>query len=319
MWRFVLWRSLLFQRSVRAEVSDRSPNHHSQMTSPGSTDSSALEEVERLKKPWKYLGYRAFSNFLSSDDDFLIFRRFGPLNTRVLLFLQDEIVQLENQLEDLDSDHSRKEAVDIHNGSFRQEAVPERVELLTKIHAKLKNYNDLLIQFSTIRSQPRASKKNIESLDNWFHNTQNAILDEEAAYIKHPYDLAAIVPKPTTPLRQFLERSTRFRRLGLWKKITPRHVTAHFPYPEALHYGSDARIDRFVAATITLLGLAMLIAPLWILANVNGVSKRLGVITGFVVLFVALIGFTTVARPFESLAAAAAYSAVLVVFLQIAS
>lgn len=54
------------------------------------------------------------------------------------------------------------------------------------------------------------------------------------------------------------------------------------------------------------MGMVMLIAPLWVLAVTHGTMKRLGVITGFVVLFLGLIAFTTVARPFESLAAAAA-------------
>ena len=35
--------------------------------------------------------------------------------------------------------------------------------------------------------------------------------------------------------------------------------------------------------------------------------QRLGVISAFIVLFVALVSLTTVAKPFESLAAAAAY------------
>jgi hypothetical protein len=50
----------------------------------------------------------------------------------------------------------------------------------------------------------------------------------------------------------------------------------------------------------------MLIVPLWVLAITEGIMKRLGVITGFIVLFLGLIAFTTTARSFESLAAAAA-------------
>jgi len=57
---------------------------------------------------------------------------------------------------------------------------------------------------------------------------------------------------------------------------------------------------------ITVMGMVMLILPLWVLAVTEGTMKRLGVITGFVALFLGLIALTTVARPFESLAAAAA-------------
>ena len=37
-----------------------------------------------------------------SDPSFLIYRKFGWLHNRVLLHLQDELVDLEGQLEDLD-------------------------------------------------------------------------------------------------------------------------------------------------------------------------------------------------------------------------
>jgi hypothetical protein len=50
----------------------------------------------------------------------------------------------------------------------------------------------------------------------------------------------------------------------------------------------------------------MLITPLWVLAVTQGTVRRLAVITGFIVLFLGLIAVTTVAKPFESLAAAAA-------------
>lgn len=46
-------------------------------------------------------------------------------------------------------------------------------------------------------------------------------------------------------------------------------------------------------------------------------TKRLGVITAFILLFTSLLASATVAKPFEVLAATAAYSAVLMVFLQI--
>jgi hypothetical protein len=94
----------------------------------------------------------------------------------------------------------------------------------------------------------------------------------------------------------------------------PIHSAA---YPDTLHYRSDARDDRSVGVTVMVLGLAMLIAPLWVLAYTEVMWKRLGVMTGFIVLFLGRVAFTTIAKPFKSLAAAAAYPAVLVVFLQI--
>ena len=71
------------------------------------------------------------------------------------------------------------------------------------------------------------------------------------------------------------------------------------------HYASDKRIDVFITFIILLIGVFMLIAPLWILEYVRRKVDRLGVITIFIVLFILLLSLTTVARPFETLAAAA--------------
>lgn len=73
-----------------------------------------------------------------------------------------------------------------------------------------------------------------------------------------------------------------------------------------IHYNSDKRIDRFIATFITVLGIIVLTAPLWILVLMNGLIQKLSVISIFILFFAILLSFTTVARPFESLATAAA-------------
>jgi hypothetical protein len=76
--------------------------------------------------------------------------------------------------------------------------------------------------------------------------------------------------------------------------------------PETTHYHSDTRMELFVTIVVTLVGLIMLIAPLWWLMFVRKPLYQLAIITGFIVLFLSLISSVTVARPFESLAATAA-------------
>lgn len=51
----------------------------------------------------------------------------------------------------------------------------------------------------------------------------------------------------------------------------------------------------------------MLIAPIWILAYTHPVAAKLVMITAFILLFLALVSFGINAKPFESLAATAAY------------
>ncbi|RDW79083.1 uncharacterized protein DSM5745_05935 [Aspergillus mulundensis] len=60
----------------------------------------------------------------------------------------------------------------------------------------------------------------------------------------------------------------------------------------------------------------MLVGPLWILAYIDGMRSRLSIITVVIAIFQALVAIGTRASPAEALAATAAYSAVLMVFLQ---
>lgn len=76
---------------------------------------------------------------------------------------------------------------------------------------------------------------------------------------------------------------------------------------ETIQLYSDERIDIFVTFTSVVIGLAMLIAPIWILAYTAPVAAKLAIITAFILLFLALVSFGTNAKPFESLAATAAY------------
>lgn len=92
---------------------------------------------------------------------------------------------------------------------------------------------------------------------------------------------------------------------------------------ETTVYNRDSLVDKLVTCQIMLLGLGMLIGPLWWLQHLSAdepnLQARLGVITGFLILFTILLSILTVARPFEVLAATAAYGAVLMVSMQLGS
>lgn len=97
------------------------------------------------EQPWKYTGYKKYSWFLASDDDFMIFRKFDILNARVLLALQDEISEAEEKLTKLDEEYSLKTAPRLHNGCFREEKHNEKQQdrrrLVFEIKDKLKEYS----------------------------------------------------------------------------------------------------------------------------------------------------------------------------------
>lgn len=77
--------------------------------------------------------------------------------------------------------------------------------------------------------------------------------------------------------------------------------------PEATTYWDEGRTESYCRFIIIITGLVMLIAPQWWLLFVEDRRYQLGIITGFIMLFLALVAILTRAKPFESLAATAAY------------
>jgi hypothetical protein len=139
------------------------PLHNLQSTtSPPNTDRDAGHSVtanqlkipteELLDHPWKYLGYRIFSRWASSEKAFLIVRQFSTLNARIILSLQDDISLLEEQLDVIERSLSRYSNEDHHNGSFRRDIHVDRKIILEKIYIALKKYSELCSSTSAICS-----------------------------------------------------------------------------------------------------------------------------------------------------------------------
>ena len=110
-------------------------------------------QEEAGRKPWKYAGYRSFCEFISSDEDFFVLRRFGILSARVLLDSQDQLARLEEQLEATEQQLRQRDAPDVHNGSFRQDTQAQRKEIISEARHLLREYSKpsslLAIHFRT--------------------------------------------------------------------------------------------------------------------------------------------------------------------------
>jgi len=108
-----------------------------------SLESQVFTQREVDEKPWKYVGYHGYTKFLASETDFLIFQRCGAVSARILLRLQDRVVVLQKKLDKLDRKLKRREAKDIHNGSFRQDDA-DREHVLNELQVALSEYSKLL-------------------------------------------------------------------------------------------------------------------------------------------------------------------------------
>ena len=136
---------------------------------------------------------------------------------------------------------------------------------------------------------------------------QGSICEDEAQIFldrDQTEDLIPIQEKNRTFLRKLIERSDGLIGSFLFRRIPESQTTRKIDAD--IDFFSDQLVDRYVYITIVCLGLAMLIGPLWWL-NIDGDrTHRLGIITGFIVLFTLLMGGATNARAFEAMAATAA-------------
>ncbi|PMD50082.1 uncharacterized protein K444DRAFT_604537 [Hyaloscypha bicolor E] len=278
-------------------------------------ESQILTQKEVDAKPWKFIGYPGYSSFLASETDLLIFRRFGATSARIALKLQDNVVVLEEELSKLDGNFARREAKDVQNGSFRIEQ-PDREKVMNQLHNALLEYNAFMLQQVELRKFPPPSEHDVENISNWHWNHSHcAISKEEQQYLTHVHDLFSLVPRIKTPLRRLVDKSRSFKMHWLWRQEKVPQLPLYDR--EEIFYVSDRKIDRLMTVIIITIGTVMLIAPMWILWSLKDANVKLGTITACMLFFLGLVSYTTVAKPFETLAATAAYAAVLMVFLQL--
>src|SRR6266496_5626730 len=66
--------------------------------------SRPISENEKQGNLGKFEGYPSFSKWMASSEDFLILRRFGELNARAMLLMQDRIARKEELLMKIDEE-----------------------------------------------------------------------------------------------------------------------------------------------------------------------------------------------------------------------
>jgi hypothetical protein len=279
---------------------------------------------ELLDHPWKYLGYRIFSRWVGSEKSFLVVRQFSTLNARIILWLQDDISLLEQQLDLIERRYSQVEGDDHDNGSFRRDRHMERKIIMEKIYVALHKYSKFLSrvfdhgrrlihiitdryinEYAVLQNRPPAPKNDITSVRRWLKvNHPEAIAEEETRFIDYEEDLISVRPKLKSPVRRFFESS--MYNAGFFPKLFQRQPRDQTIIDGTTLWCDDEKSEKYVSVCISLAGLVMFIVPFWALTGLKSSVSQLGLITGFVILFFAMVALGTTARPFESLGAAAA-------------
>ncbi|KAK4547221.1 hypothetical protein LTR36_001443 [Oleoguttula mirabilis] len=152
-------------------------------------------------------GYPRLASFMNSDENFLIARRYSLLHTRVMLYRQAELAQLERDLLELDKEDAGEKDRALKGVKFlaRGPRGADRKELIGEIEEKLKQYDDIVMRQREMASLPSASTRNYTSVNNYlYHNAPLSTVDQEL--FGADSDFAALVdPKEAVSLDGFIE------------------------------------------------------------------------------------------------------------------
>ncbi|KAL2431201.1 hypothetical protein ABEF95_003727 [Exophiala dermatitidis] len=172
------------------------------------------EEPQRIPRSAKRLlsGYDLVSEKLSRGELPPLFRRFDKVHFRVLLQLQDEIVEMEEELSLLDSkdtesrinsDGSISPASRRINWQWHQNDLHgRRLEVLGRLYLKLEQYYQALILGQKVqRSSPRATATDVRRLRSWLRDN-SPLSAAESKFLDDEDDLILLTKATNTTASQ---------------------------------------------------------------------------------------------------------------------
>ncbi|KAH9238673.1 hypothetical protein K456DRAFT_32142 [Colletotrichum gloeosporioides 23] len=266
------------------------------------------------------IGYAEAANWMARDVDneTLIYRRFDELATRSLLYLQSELLSLENQLNEFDREDAEDEDMGwqmvvcdwekleglIHSEAddIQTSKAKARAELIERMRLKLEEYYKTLLRQSEIAKLKRPNDRVLSVFRAWITGVSE-LSGREREILNGANDLVALNPAQETDfLSEFLRRKWPVKADEQENGVRIGRYEEH-------------SISIAVALISTLIAAILLIGSITGLYFVKDDAAKLGLIAFFTALFALSVGLTTNARRAEIFAGTAAYAAVLVVFV----
>ncbi|KAK8021877.1 hypothetical protein PG990_007015 [Apiospora arundinis] len=226
-----------------------------------------------------------------------IYRRFEPLNHRLLLHLQDELCELEEQLHRLDTADTQNRR--LQNGilpaSRRADSQTagelqwHKTDILGKIGFKLEQYNHVLASFQTTRTMPKPNHADVREYQGYL--AANApIAEHETRFLDATDDLVCLADEneAASDVDGYLQRHEdgTGRRLHVPRRRSIQYSptsrsSLREDSPEGSNYEDGEESGEEDEAPVISLSLAMavaVIAPIMAFGIVPGYFGRMTVV-----------------------------------------
>jgi hypothetical protein len=142
-------------------------------------------------------GYPYLASFLDSDENFMIYRRFGFLHARLLLQKQDELRIMEEELDRMDQRDKMQNVRLLQcriDDDLRADQVGEtRKLLLSRIEDVILKYDQLLLNAQQLVAANRPPQRDYNSVAN-FVNHKKPLIRGDDDFIYYKEDLITLRP-----------------------------------------------------------------------------------------------------------------------------
>jgi hypothetical protein len=148
--------------------------------------------VERCEEGYPYL-----AAFLDSDENFMIYRRFGFIHARLLLQKQDELRMMEEALDRMDQRDKAQNTKTLQcrmEDVQRQDQVGEtRQALLARMETTVLRYDELLLNAQQLAASNRPPERDYNSVANFVRH-KKPLLQGDDDFIYNKEDLITLRP-----------------------------------------------------------------------------------------------------------------------------
>ncbi|KAK4455312.1 hypothetical protein QBC34DRAFT_432663 [Podospora aff. communis PSN243] len=278
-------------------------------------------------------GYARLASLMSAHPETAVLRRFGYLNRLNLLYLQAELVNLENAL----SEAARKDARSGHieravyardwqslseslNATKDDADDPTQWKTMLEIREKLREYNQALHWQHQIAKIEPPSRQNFKFLQGWMKcpSMGNVYLLGADSDVWEKFDANEHIclhsgTGDESLISRFLANCVvpRYHRLVGQLFRTPDASELHRNTVEYSNQG----IARLSAVVGTMMASLLLVGSIAVLSFLDRMQLRLAAIGVFSAVFSVMLGLLTNGRMVEIFSATAAFAAVQVVFV----